>query len=174
MATAPPRAAAGTNGTRPAGCPGDDDAGRSAQEGSMQDSRSGVVTDATRDVVDGAYAAFGRRDLDTLLALLDPDVVWGEPDNPHIPSASTWRGIQGVVDWLRIGNETEAILALEPRRILVDGDVAAVIGSTRVMARPTGRQDETECVHLVTVTGGRVVRFREFFDTWFAAEAFRS
>ena len=130
-------------------------------------------SETTRDVVTAAYRAFGARDIDALLALLSPDVEWGEPDNPLIPSAGTRRGIAGVVEWLQIGNRTEAILELEPRRILVEGDTAAVIGHTRVMAKPTGRSYETDFVHLITVADGRVVRFVEYFDTWIAAEAFR-
>jgi ketosteroid isomerase-like protein len=128
----------------------------------------------TREVVEAAYRAFGARDIEALLGLLSPDVEWGEPDNPHIPSAGTRRGLSGVIEWLQVGNQTEAILGLEPRRILVDGDSAAVIGHTTVLARPTGRKYDTDFVHLVTVVDGRVVRFQEFFDTWVAAEAFRA
>ena len=82
-------------------------------------------------------------------------------------------GIDGVVEWLGIGNATENVEVLEPRRILVDGDMAAVVGFMRVVARPTGRAYEMDFVHLVTVVGGRVVRLQEFLDTWAAAEAFR-
>ena len=126
-----------------------------------------------RAVVEAAYRAFAARDIETLLGLLDPDVEWGEPDNPLIPSAGTRHGISGVVDWLRIGKATESILALEPQRFLVDGDTVAVIGRTRVLAVPTGRSYETEFIHLVELRAGRIVRFREFFDTYVAAEAFR-
>ena len=128
----------------------------------------------TREVVEAAYRAFGARDIEALLTLLSPDVEWGEPANPHIPSAGTRHGIPGVVEWLQVGNATEAILAFEPRRILVDGDMAAVIGRTTVMAKPTGRTYEMDFVHLATVAEGKVVRFQEFFDTWIAAEAFRA
>ena len=120
-----------------------------------------------------AYAAFGARDIPALLALLAPDVAWGQPDNPLIPSAGTRAGVEGVIEWLRIGNETEEVLALEPRRIVCDDEVAAVIGRTRIRVRRTGREYETDFVHLVTVRNGKVVRFQEFFDTFAAAEAFR-
>jgi hypothetical protein len=79
-----------------------------------------------------------------------------------------------VIEWLQVGNQTEAILALDPQRILVDGDTAAVIGHTKVVAKPTGRAYDTDFVHLVTVRDRKVARFQEFFDTWVAAEAFRA
>ena len=126
----------------------------------------------TRDVVKAAYRAFAARDIPALVGLLAPDVVWGQPDNPHIPSAGTRRGVEGVMEWLAIGDATETVERLEPRQILVDGDAAAVIGFMRVVARPTGRAYEMDFVHVVTVREGKVARFQESFDTWTAAQAF--
>ena len=140
----------------------------------MDDGPAMAATETTRSVVEAAYRAFGARDIEALLTMLSPEVEWGEPDNPLIPSAGMRHGIAGVVEWLQVGNQTEAIASFEPRRILVDGDTAAVIGHTKVVARPTGRAYDTDFVHLVTVAGGKVVRFQEFFDTWIAAEAFRA
>jgi hypothetical protein len=131
------------------------------------------LTQQSLAVVEAAYRAFGSRDIEGLLAFLSPDVVWGEPDNPLIPSAGTRRGIDGVLDWLRVGRETETILALEPQRFLAQGTTVAVIGRTKVMARATGRAYATDFIHLVEVRDGRIVRFQEFFDTYLAAEAFR-
>jgi ketosteroid isomerase-like protein len=130
------------------------------------------ATTPTGDVVAAAYRAFATRDVPSLLALLAPDVSWGQPDNPHIPSAGTRRGIDGVLEWLGIGNATEDVEVMEPRRILVDGDMAAVIGFMRVVVRATGAAYEMDFVHVIEVRDGRVVRFQEFFDTWMAAQAF--
>ena len=132
------------------------------------------VTERTRTVVGAAYSAFARRDIPALLALLSPDVVWGEPDNPLIPSAGIRHGVAGVMAWLQIGNETEDIEAFELQRLLVDGDMAAAIGKTRIVARSTGKSYEMDFVHLVTVRDDRIVQFVESFDTWLAAEAFRA
>jgi ketosteroid isomerase-like protein len=37
------------------------------------------------------YAAFQRRDLNAILAVLSPDVEWSEPENPFNPSGGTRR-----------------------------------------------------------------------------------
>ena len=50
----------------------------------------------------------------------------------------------------------------------------AVVGHTTCRARPTGRIYETDFVYLITFRKGTVARFQEFFDTFAAAEAFRS
>ena len=126
----------------------------------------------TRQVVEAAYRAFAARDIPALLGLLAPDVSWGQPDNPHIPSAGMRRGVEGVMEWLAIGDSTEVVERLEPRRILVDGEGAAVVGYMRVVARATGRAYEMDFVHIVDVRAGKVVRFQEYFDTWTAAQAF--
>jgi uncharacterized protein len=126
----------------------------------------------TRDVVEAAYRAFANRDVPALMSLLSPNVVWSQPDNPLIPSAGTRHGLDGVGEWLAIGNATEEVLSLEPKRIVVEGDTAAVIGYLRVTARRTGRSYAMDFVHVITVEDGLVTRFEEFFDTWTAAQAF--
>ena len=131
-------------------------------------------TQASLELVRAAYRAFATRDIDSLLRLVSPAVEWGEPVDPLIPTSGTRNGLSGVLEWLRIGQDTETILAFEPSRFLADGDTVAVICRTTVVARSTGRTYDTDFVHVVTVDDGRIVRFQEFFDTWAAAEAFRA
>jgi len=119
------------------------------------------------------YAAFGRRDMPAILAMLSPDIEWGEPSNPFNPAGGTRRGHEGFLEWARIGRDAEDILVLEPRKFLVDADSVAVVGYTKILAKPTGKIYETEFVHLVTFKEGKVARFQEFFDTYIAGEAFR-
>jgi ketosteroid isomerase-like protein len=119
------------------------------------------------------YASFSQRDIPAIVALLDDDVEWGEPDNPHNPAGGTRRGHQGFLDWLRIGREAEDILALDISRMLADHHSVAVVGHMRCLAKPTGRTYASDFVHLVTLRAGKVVKFQEFFDTYAAGEAFR-
>jgi ketosteroid isomerase-like protein len=124
-------------------------------------------------LVQQVYAAFARRDIPAILAVLSPDVVWGEPANPLNPAGGTRHGHAGFLEWAEIGRDAEEILALEPRRFLSDADSVAVAGYSKVRARSTGKVYETDFVHLVTLRDGKVTRFQEFFDTFAAAEAFR-
>ncbi len=126
-----------------------------------------------RQIVQQLYAAFAMRDIGAILALLDKGVEWGEPPNPYNPSAGTRHGHEGFLEWLNVGREYEEILVLEPRKFLSDDDSVAVVGFTRCRVKATGRTYDTDFVHLVTMKDGLVVRFREFFDTFAAAEAFR-
>jgi len=119
------------------------------------------------------YAAFARRDIDSILASLSLDVEWGEPENPFNPAAGTRSGHEGFLEWLRIGSQSEDVLALEPRQFLAGGDTVAVIGHTRCRVKSTRKMYETDFVHVVTFKQGQIARFQEFFDTFAAAEAFR-
>ena len=124
-------------------------------------------------LVQQIYAAFAKRDIQAILAMLSPDVEWGEPDNPFNPAAGTRHGHAGFLEWLNIGRQSEEILVLEPRQFLCDNDSVAVVGYTKCFAKPTDRSYETDFVHLVTFKNGKVIRFQEFFDTYIAGEAFK-
>ena len=124
-------------------------------------------------VVRELYTAFSNGDINALLAMLSPEVEWGEPDNPFNPASGIRHGHAGFMEWLRIGRASEQIIVLEPRQFLTDGNSVAVVGYTKCVAKPTGRTYETDFVHLVTMKDGQIARFREFFDTFAAAEAFR-
>lgn len=125
------------------------------------------------EVVRQMYAAFDRRDMFAVLDMLSPDIEWGEPENPYNPAGGTRRGHQGFLEWIAIGRRTEDILVLEARKMLVDGDSVAVVGYMKCRAKATGKVYESDFVHLVTVRGGKVTKFQEFFDTYAAGEAFR-
>ena len=125
------------------------------------------------EIVRQLYAAFADRDIPRMLAMLAPDVEWGEPPNPYNPSAGTRRGHAGFLEWADIGRQAEDIVVLEPRKMLVDDDSVAVVGYIRCRVIATGRIYESDFVHLVTLRDGKVARFQEFFDTYAAGEAFR-
>lgn len=135
-----------------------------------------MQTDQSANVilVQQLYGAFGRRDIASILSLLDPEVEWGEPPNPFNPAGGTRHGHAGFLEWVEIGSRSEEILALEPHKFLADGDTVAVIGFTKCRAKLTGKVYATDFVHVVTLTDGKVTRFQEFFDTFAAAEAFRA
>ena len=125
------------------------------------------------EIVKKVYEAFARRDINSILDLLSSEVEWGEPENPFNPAAGTRYGHKGFLEWSNIGQEAEEILELELKKFLTDDDTVAVVGYTKCLAKPTGKIYETDFVHLVTLNNGKVIRFREFFDTYAAGEAFK-
>ena len=133
----------------------------------MPDSRQNIA------LVQTLYQAFARRDIPSMLAVLSTTVEWGEPSNPYNPAGGTRHGHAGFLEWVKVGNEAEEVLTLETKDFLANLDSVAVVGFTKCRVRRTGKEYETEFVHLITLKDGKVQRFREFFDTYAAAEAFR-
>jgi uncharacterized protein len=124
-------------------------------------------------VVQQLYDAFAKRDINAIVGMLSTDVEWGEPINPYNPAGGTRHGHEGFLEWLNIGRQSEDILVLEPRKMLVDDDSVAVVGYIKCRAIPTGKVYESDFVHLVTISKQKVTKFQEFFDTYIAGEAFR-
>ena len=127
----------------------------------------------TADTARDLYRAFGQRDFEAILAMLTEDVEWGEPENPYNPAGGTRHGHAGFLEWLNIGGESEEILVLKPHTFIAEDDHVAVVGYIECLAKPTGRTYTSDFVHVITFREGKICRFREFFDTYVAGEAFR-
>jgi ketosteroid isomerase-like protein len=125
-------------------------------------------------IIQQLYEAFAKKDINAIVSMLSTDVEWGEPLNPYNPAGGTRHGHEGFLEWLNIGRQSEDILVLEPRKMLVDDDSVAVVGYMKCRAIPTGKIYESDFVHLVTIRDSKVKKFQEFFDTYVAGEAFRS
>jgi ketosteroid isomerase-like protein len=125
-------------------------------------------------IVKQLYDSFSRGDIEAIVEMLSTDVEWGEPMNPYNPTGGTRHGHEGFLEWLNIGQQSEDILVLEPKKMLVDDDSVAVVGYIKCRAIPTGKIYESDFVHLVTIREQKVTKFQEFFDTYIAGEAFRT
>ena len=55
------------------------------------------------DIVKKIYQDFALRNIPEIISMLDPDVEWGEPDNPFNPAGGTRFGHEGFLNWLKIG-----------------------------------------------------------------------
>ena len=124
-------------------------------------------------IVKQLYEAFGRKDINSILLLLSPDIEWGEPENPYNPAGGTRFGHEGFLEWVNIGKDAEEILVLDTQQFLVNDDSVAVVGYVKCLAKTTGKIYESDFVHLVKFKDGKIIQFKEFFDTYAAGEAFR-
>ena len=123
------------------------------------------MSDNTLDIVRQGYAAFGRGDINGLLALLDEQVLWIAPGPPELATSGRRTGRQAVGEFFTKVNEVFDIQRFEPKEFIVQGDKVAVLGSETARVRASGTVLELDWVHIFTVSGGKVVSFEEFFDT---------
>jgi uncharacterized protein len=121
-------------------------------------------------VVKDGYAAFGRRDIPGLLALLAEDVEWQIPGT-GMPLAGIYRGRDGVASFFqKLANEAE-FLEFEPREFVAEGDRVLVVGWERGKMKASNRSFEADWIMAFTVRNGKIATFREYTDTQALASA---
>jgi ketosteroid isomerase-like protein len=118
------------------------------------------------------FAAFGAGDVPAILDLLDDEVLIEFYGPPAIPYAGTYRGRAEARRFFETVLASVDIHRFEPEEFLADADKVVVTGCLRLSARSTGREIESDFVHVITVRNGRWLRFRDFMNTAVAAAAF--
>jgi ketosteroid isomerase-like protein len=125
------------------------------------------------DVVRHVYAAFGRGDLEGLLALLDANVTWRTPGSPDLPTGGLWRGVTEVRKFFGLLLSTFDIQDFRPSEFLSQGDKVVVLGTSREGPKGTGRFVDFRWVHVFTLGGGKIVEFEEPADVSALVHEFR-
>lgn len=126
------------------------------------------------EVVRRLYAAFLRKDLPAVLELQAEDAVWsvaGPPD--RIPWAAPRRGPDGVADFLGTLSQWLVAERFEIGEYLSGRDTVVALGSQQGVVRPTGTPYEFDFVHVWTLRGGKITRFRVYYDTAYVASVLR-
>jgi ketosteroid isomerase-like protein len=106
------------------------------------------------------YEAFGRGDIDGLLAQLDPDLTSRTPGPAELPTAGDRRGHAGVREFFQTLLGIMAVLRFELKQFIPSGDLVLVIGDDTARVKATGTTLETRFVHAFTVRDGKVVASR--------------
>ncbi len=121
------------------------------------------------DVVKAAFAAFAARDVEGVLALLDPDVEFRAMTTEAAGRTEPYRGHDGIrlyfADAARVWEE----LRLTPQEFREVGELVLVTG--RVSARSPSRTIVGSTGWIFRLRGGRIVQGRVFES---AAEAIRA
>lgn len=113
----------------------------------------------------GLVEAWNSKDVDALLALLDPSIQWH--DRVLFPDAGVHIGRAAVESHLR---EIAATLDLrwDVDEVIAAGDSVVLCATLRGQGRESGAPFEERVYAIGTVRGGRVVR-RESYSTRAAA-----
>jgi ketosteroid isomerase-like protein len=121
-------------------------------------------------IVKDTFAAFGRGDMQGVLALLAEDIEWIIPG--EWPLAGTYRGRAGVAGLFQKVSEMLEISFLETREFLAQGDRVLVVCFSGGRVKGTNRTYEHHEVLAFTVRNGKVTNVREYIDTLALARAF--
>jgi len=112
-------------------------------------------------VIQQAYAAFGRGDIPALMALLADDVTWTSPRT--LPHGGEFRGPTEVGQFFEGLGAAWDPLTLDVDQVDAFGDrVVGVVraGGTRRGGKPAGYG----AVHVFRVAGAKIASFHEYVD----------
>lgn len=110
----------------------------------------------------------GKASFDELAAYLDPDVVVHQA--PSLPYGGTWHGHHGMEEHFAAMSQTWESFDILGQDYLDHGDTIVV--HSQVRARATGRSLDFPIVQMITIRGGRLIEFRQFYrDTVPIADA---
>lgn len=122
-------------------------------------------------VVQTLYAAFGRGDVAAVLELLSDDIDWRFIGDRRAGYAGRVRGKAAVAEWFARVARADDIQAFEPREFLSGTDHVTVLGWERTIARSSGREFDSDWVHVFGLRDGRIHRFVGTLDSEASAAA---
>jgi ketosteroid isomerase-like protein len=121
------------------------------------------------EIVKDFFAAIGRGDRQSLLALCAEDIEWIIPGEGW-PLAGTHRGHAGVASVLQRASDME-ISSSAPAEYVAQGDRVLVVGFAKGKVKATNKTFEDHWVFAITVRDGRLANIREYVDTQALARA---
>jgi len=126
-------------------------------------------------VVKDAYAAFGRSDVNGILALLDDSIVWEGVKGTEgvMRTAGVRKGRPAVGEFFSQVDATIAFDSFEPRDYVAQGDAVVAIGRYSGRSKETGRSFSSDWVMVFEFSAGKIARFREFSDSAALVGAFK-
>ena len=115
----------------------------------------------------GLYEAFGKGDMPTVLAAMDPQIHWHEAEsNPYRPSGEAWVGPDAVVNelFVKLAGEWDGF-TVTPVTYHDAGDTVVVEGRYTGTYKATGKAVDGQFCHVWTLKDGKIVNFQQYTDT---------
>ena len=117
-------------------------------------------------IVQEAYAAFGRGDVQGILDRLDEDVVWKGVygAGPHVQTAGERRGKVQVAEFFKLVAEHVNFSSFEPKEFVAAGDKVVALGHYTATTS-IGKAFDSDFVMVFTLRNGKVAEFQEFTNS---------
>lgn len=124
-------------------------------------------------IVKQAYINFKTGSIQALLDQMADDVTWQLPEIEGVPLAGKRTGRDDVRDFFATVARDQEVLEFEPLESVAQGDKVVSLGHYRWRVKETGREFESDFVHVFTIRAGKIVAFREHFDSAVVAAAYQ-
>lgn len=126
-----------------------------------------------KQVVQRAYDNFKSGDIESLVGLMSDNIEWQLPAVENIPFTGKRNGRESISQFFASVAENQEALEFEPKEFIEQGDRVIALGHYRWRIASTGRQYDSDFVHIFTVRDGQIVSFTEYFDTAAATVAYQ-
>jgi ketosteroid isomerase-like protein len=125
----------------------------------------------TRSVVRDLYQAYANRNAERVAALIHDDIDWVIYGPVQIfPFQGPRHGKSAVLEVLGAIANDYAIESYTPEIVIVEGNRAALMSDASFVQRTTNRTLRFRIADFLRVQDGRVIEFREFFNSFDAVE----
>lgn len=125
-------------------------------------------------IVQQAYASFAQGDMPGVLSRLADDIDWCQSGPEGVlPFAGPRRGKNEIISYFQAVGQALNIQIFEPLEFIPYDDRVIVLGHEKGETKPTGRKYEFDWIHIFTLRDGKIVQYRDYYDTAVLVEAFR-
>lgn len=123
-------------------------------------------------LVQDAYEAFAKGDVQKVLGLLSDKVEWYEAEHVTYWPGGPFVGPQAVLNgvFARIPQDFDGF-KVDVRRIVGCGDTVLAEARYRATVKATGKPLDVQVAHIWDLRDGKVVRWQQYTDTWQFAQA---
>jgi ketosteroid isomerase-like protein len=131
-----------------------------------------TLTATNIQTVQEIYAAFGRGDIEFIVARLDENVNWQIMGAPGVRYAAIYKGQTEVPSFFQKLNASIEMKEFEPQHFFEKNNKVGVFGRFKATERETGKEVETDWAMLWEFNDdGKVVNFKDYYDTFNVAMA---
>lgn len=125
------------------------------------------------EITEEIYEAFNHGDFTKVLEMFAPKVEWVAAENSPLGDQSPYRGLSEVRDkvFARIAAGLPG-LTIKANEIFAVGDEKVVmLGYYDGVFKATGKSIHAQVAHIWTFSGGKVVKFQQYTDTYQLAKS---
>lgn len=119
------------------------------------------------------YDCYAQGDIQRLLGLFARDIEWTLPEVEGIPFTGKRRGQAQVGEFFKLLSDRQEARVFQPDEYIAQGDKVVVLGHCTFTVKATGIDYSDEWTHVFTVANGKVTQFKEYSDTYKAAQAYQ-
>jgi ketosteroid isomerase-like protein len=125
-------------------------------------------------IVQDAYAAFGRGDIQALLSYFADDIVWNGVygAESYVPTAGERRGKSAVAEFFKQVTENVFFSRFEPKEFIATGDKVVALGHYTATT-PIKKSFDSDFAMVFTLRNGKVTHFQEFCNSAAINAAYR-